>query len=345
MNRLTLLVLLATLAPGCHNARDTDPDGGGPTETGTNDPAPAPRIALDYDYRGLRLGQALELRGEASCAGSWAPCSYEWALGNGQTATGLTPGKVSFTKVGFYLPTLTAVSARGTRHSAQAHLAAWDGTFRDDFNRPALDLDQRGWRKPDEETKWTLEQDRLTCETALHRPGSSSLTAWPEARDVRVEVTVRRNPDPTFDRWTDVILRLHPTKRSRSFYRVRLWEETAPNNGIELAVFKIEETSETQHGVLISDPTQAWSTKAERCKSCAYREGYPRGEDIRVVVSLVGSEFELSASSPTQPSTPGLTQKFKDPSPAPHLYAGHVGLALFEGKAQFDDFSYRSLDP
>ncbi|MCC6748706.1 MAG: hypothetical protein IT371_13685 [Deltaproteobacteria bacterium] len=346
MARRHLFLVGALVAAGCASPSGSASDaGGGRSDArGEAGQGPTAKILLEYDYLTIRAGQGYHFRGQVACAGEWAPCSYAWDFGDGQTSDKLDPGVVTFKTPGFRAVTFTATSAKGAKHTARAHVAVWEGEFKDSFNRGAFDWDATGWRRPEREVKWSIEGGMAACQGDLALPGSAAITPWPEARDVHLEVTVKRQKNDKADHWSDIILRMHPLTRTKSFYRVRIWEEPAPGSGLELAIFKIEEGT-PEHGFLIGDPAQPWSVKATQCKQCPYAAAYPRTSDIRVTIDLKGPEFQVALTNPDLPGPPVLTQTVKDASPNPHLYAGHVGLTHFEGLTYFDDFVFKSLDP
>jgi hypothetical protein len=129
---------------------------------------------------------------------------------------------------------------------------------------------------------------------------------------------------------------------------VRLWEEAAPGNGIELAIFKITQP-ENEHGFLINDEIKDHAKLHTQCNpgaaygTCPYLAGFPRAQDLRLVVEVHGNKITARASTASDPGNALLSASATDDLGAAYLYAGAVGLAHFEGISYFDDFLLRRL--
>lgn len=320
---------------------------------------PTGTIAMEHDFATLRPGGGVELDGVVSCPESMAPCSYRWDFGNGEQSTAEDPGRVYYGPEGFYTVTFTVTNRFGVSDPkpARAHVAVWQGTFADDFDRAALDFDRDGYRRPlllTEQPMYSVKGNQLRVTGSWGLPGSTAITAWPVVRNARVEVTKRRQPVATdaegkpVEHYCDIILRGHPQGWSGSFYRVRVWEEVEPGpgnpqaRGVELAVFKITSAGD-QHGILISDPSQPPGTNPTVCQQCAYVPDVPRSQDLRVVVELWEKQIRARLSDPENPGTVLLTAVAEDSLPGPLLYAGAVGLTHFEGQSTFDDLRVQEL--
>lgn len=188
-------------------------------------------------------------------------CLPSWDMGDGQWIDGDAPPKQTFT-AGFYHIRLRVKNTLGKIiGKADTYISVWHGEFRDDFNRTALDYDEHGWVKPEQEdVDYVIKDGWLYVEHDHRTPGSTGLTATPLMQNAHVEVTVRRYPNPFAIHYMDVLFRVHPLKRSTSFYRVRIdqgaVDEENPNattnDFLRIAVFKIAD--EDQHGAMISDP-------------------------------------------------------------------------------------------
>ncbi|MCK5796960.1 MAG: hypothetical protein KAI47_07250 [Deltaproteobacteria bacterium] len=332
---------------------------------------------LVEDFKTITPGATLNLKGEVTCPAN-ALCSYAWDFGDGTQKNGIDSGKKIFPE-GYYHVRLAVRNRVGDKlGEAHVYVAAWKGIFKDDFNRKAMDNDQRGWVKPAaRDAEYVIKDDWLYVKHDLRAPGSTGLVAMPLMKNSHVEVTVRRYPHASEIHYMDVLFRVNPLKRETSFYRVR-FDQSAEGAGshLRIAVFKIFD--DDQHGMLLSDlsqPVAPWDklptckTLADcdpaaytlscllgkcvptGCKGCAKKTNFDptRKQDFRIIIDFRDESgiptWDVKAIDPNNPSTVFLEQKhIQDTTPNPHLYAGMVGLAHFDLETYYDDFSAERKD-
>jgi hypothetical protein len=295
-------------------------------------------------YITIRPGQSVTLGSHVSCPAKASPCTLRWDLGDGRSSTKPAPGKVTYSKEGFYTVTLTVTDKQGNKDPtpSKVRVAVWSGVFKDSFNRATLLPDKHGWRRPlfvsDEGEMYAIQNNWLRITGSWGLPGSTAIIAWPTMRNCRFEA-IKRRQAATAEHYSDIILRMHPTSGISQFYRVRIWEEWDPktgDSGVELAIFKIGDATD-EHGILLSDPTQPPSKRPTVCQQCAYLAAYPRTKNLRLVVELWEQQIHARLEDPAKPGVALLTTTATDTLDEPYLYAGGFGLTHFEGESLFDD--------
>lgn len=210
-------------------------------------------------------GTKMTFKATAACP-TGATCNYAWDFGDGKAGPKTLDGGSFTFAAGYHHVRFTVTNIRGyVLGVSNAYIAAWTGTFSDDFNRSNMDWDKHGWVKPlMPEVEWLVKDNWLYLKHDVRAPGSTGLTAMPLLKSAHVEVTVQRYPHGTEIHYMDVLFRVHPQKRNTSFYRVRVDQDRAnANDHLRIAVFKIY--NEDEHGVLISDTLQSATKPGSAC--------------------------------------------------------------------------------
>ena len=307
-------------------------------------PAVTPTITINGTSTGFATvtpGTSLTFAATLSCPVPYT-CLYKWNFGNGKTATGKTPTAVSFPSAGMFHVKLTVTdSTNYPMGTATAVVTVWSGTMTDNFNRTAMDWTKDLWIKPlDPKAVFSIKSNWLYTKNNLQKPGSGAILAGPLVKNLHLEVTVKRSPLTTVVHYSDVILRMHPTKLNGSFYRVRIKEGLAVyNNEVDLEIFKIISSSD-EHGIsIVPTPPVASGYDPTRTK------------DIRVIIDLKNDAsgiptFDVVFAEAANTSKILLQLKgLKDTNttaPA-HSYPGLVGLTQFDGETSFDNLSLKEL--
>lgn len=309
--------------------------------------APDGQINIPYDYLTVATNTSIDFPGQPSCPAQFSPCRYSWVMGGKQISTNQNALGVHFAQTGFYTLTYIVTDSRGIADPtpAQAHIVVWNGTFQDDFNRPQIDWDTRGWRRPILETDtpmYSLLSGWLHVTGDYNLPGSTAIMAGPQVQNTHIEVTMRRFDVQTGEHYADIIVRMHPSRRQGSFYRIRFWQEMTPEAGVEIAIFKISDAA-NEHGILLNDPSQPPQNSPTICHNCPYRAAYPLNKNFRIIVENNGNQFQVRIYEPDNMTTPFLQNTISDTLNAPYLYEGEVGLTHYEGISDFDDFLLRKL--
>jgi len=334
--RTWLVLALALPALACNQSNEL-------VDTVPSVDLPSGVIDTTSDQITIKTGEAVYFTSKVYCPDDATPCTFKWDFGDGQTSTQQDPGKHVYKKAGFYKVTLLVTGANKTKDPKPSvvQVTAWNGTFKDDFNRAKVEYDKYGWRRPlliTDKPMYDIQKGWLHITGEWGLPGSTGILAWPQVKNFHLEVTKRRETDTTDEHYSDVIVRMHPSGGTGQFYRVRIWEENAPDSGIEIAIFKIM-SPDDEHGYLLNDPSQPQSTKPTQCKLCPYKEKYPRTKDLRIIVDVQGATIKARIEDPKVPGVAVLTSPpTTDTIGAPYLYAGAVGLTHFEGISYFDDF-------
>lgn len=390
------LVLCVALLPGCYiSSFDDQPQIDQGVVEGDSEVLPEPaysaevRIGLGGDPAGreafatIAPGGSVDFHGEVRCEPEGALCNTHWTFPDGEVvANNLEPGARTFA-AGYHHALLTVTTLNNqVLAEAHAYIAAWSGELRDDFNRPSMEWDARGWVHPvRSDVEYVIKDDWLYLKHDHRAPGSTGLMAYPMMRDAHVEVTVRRYPNPLEIHYMDVIFRADPQGRSYRFYRVRVDQsQDDQGQGLRIAIFKVYD-EEDEHGMLISDVQQpvepfdqlptcqerldcepladSWAKNCQQghcvpiqCIGCAQLTNFdpPRTQDFRIIIDFRDQgglpTWDVRVVDPADTNTVFIEQLgLQDTTPNPHLHAGLVGLAHFDLETYFDDFYVRSLDP
>jgi hypothetical protein len=333
-------------------------------------PKPAPDGVIDIPALNVTFppaGGSVDFKGKVTCPADLSPCTTAWDFGDGQTSTVESPGSHSYDKLGWYRVLFTASSADRVPDPSpgEAHVAVWNGTFKDDFNRATLGFDASGWRHPilqDIAPYHDLQEGFLRIRGDYHMPGSAALMAYPLVGDCHVEVTKKRHSDPNTDHFTDIVVRMHPNypAKGTGFIRVRFHEERASvGSYVEIGVFKIFDVSD-EHGWLISDTIKQHQshqidclpTPRETYGACDSYDNWPRNQDLIFTVDVKGNRIFARIDPASKPwdgttecipsDTPGvpmcLQSSATDDVNTPYLDPGAVGVAQFEGISLLDNF-------
>ena len=310
-------------------------------------PLPTPQLMINNDptsthgYATVKVGGALTFTGVMSCPAA-VGCSYAWNFGNGKTATGKTPAAVTYAKAGQHHVTFTVRDkSNAVVGTAKGLVTAWSGKHSDSFTRAAVDWDTHLWLKPiSSAVSFSIKSNWLYTSNTLGLPGSGAIRSSPLVKDVHVEVTIKRSTLTTAIHYTDVILRMHPSKLNGSFYRVRVKEGVAAyNNEVDLTIFKIISSAD-EHGISLT-------------KTPPILAGYDaaRKQDILLKVDLKDDKsgvpvFNVTMASAAAPTKVLLQLKdVKDSTTTPHSYAGFTGLTQFKGETYYDNFVVQQLAP
>ena len=309
-------------------------------------PTVVPTITINgtnIGFATITPGTALSFAAVVNCPAPHT-CLYKWVFGNGATGTGVQPAAVTYAQPGMLHVKLTVTDSGGqTMGTATALVTVWSGTMSDTFNRAKLDWTKDLWIKPlDANAVFSIKSNWLHVTHNLQAPGSSAILAGPLVKDVHVEVTVKRSPLTSVVHYSDVILRMHPSKLAGSFYRVRIKEGVAQyNNEIDLEIFKIISAAD-EHGIsLVAAPPTLGGFDPTRTT------------DIRVIIDLQDDASgiptfdvvfaDASNTSKILLQLKGL--KDTDTTAPAHAYPGFVGLTQYDGETSFDNFTMKTLTP